>query len=121
MSCLHCDSAHQRGRFCNRCGRKRTPATPAGRVLPARRPSARGGSDTRNRTHPAPIRPDSVPVRNRSGAVEFAADTETAAPNPAVIHSMYDAAMARVANEGELPLERYESVLLAAPRSAGAA
>ena len=122
MSCLHCDSAHQRGRFCNRCGRKRTPSTPAGRVLPAQRPSTRGGSNARNRAyHPVPIRPGGIPVRNRGGAVELAANNETAAPNPAAIHSMYDTAMARVAAHGELPLKRYLSVLLAAPRSAGAA
>ena len=121
MSCLHCDSAHQRGRFCNRCGRKRTPITPAGRVLPARRPSTRGSSDARNTTPSAPNRPAGGPPRNSDGAVEFAANEETVAPNTATIQGMYDTAMARVAFHGERPLQRYQSVLLAAPRSAGAA
>jgi hypothetical protein len=117
MTCLSCGSANQRGRFCNRCGRKRPPTAPPGGTWAVRRTTTRSRADVDTRP-PAPTRPPGSP-RGASGRPTAVPATpeRPAAHGGATIRDLYDAALARGGAAGDSPLERYLSVLLATPGS----
>ena len=92
MTCSDCNSEHQHGRFCIRCGRKQ----PLGRTtLGVRRLPPTRRTDAPSRTDAARTRADESTVRD-----------------------MYDSALARAGSRGEPSLDRYLSVLLRTSRSA---
>jgi len=107
MSCLSCGTAHQRGRFCNRCGGKMPPAARVGRRVSLARP--------RPLRAEADARPPGAPSVAAGGAAPPAPAEGDGAPAPTGVQRMYDAAMARAAVHGRLPLQRYLAVLTATP------
>jgi hypothetical protein len=90
MSCAQCAATHQRGRFCNRCGRQLPPAVAIVRRTPLVR---------RFRTRHEPTEPV---VRERA---------VVAAARPADVRRMYDRAMERAAVHSRPSLQRYLAVL----------
>jgi hypothetical protein len=117
MTCHSCGSADQRGRFCNRCGSKRTPTAPPGGTWAVRRAVSRGRADVERRL-PASARPPGASrgSAGRAGA-HAPARERTTGLNGGTIRDLYDTALARGGPVGDRPLERYLSVLLASPGS----
>jgi hypothetical protein len=114
MSCPNCGTAHERGRFCDRCGKRLPVAQAIRRVTLPRRPPAR--SETATSTSPGD---GQATGSGRHGAAPRPAD-ETADAGEhvfishlAAVGRMYDAAMARAAVHGHRPLQRYVNVLIA--------
>jgi hypothetical protein len=117
MSCLHCDATHQRGRFCNRCGKQIPAAARVERHMPlVRRLAPRPGTAQPGRrerdVRPGP--PDRGSSRTAAGYRGQAGDRHTALAHPAAVRRMYDTAMERAAVHSRPSLQRYLSVLLPA-------
>jgi hypothetical protein len=118
MSCLHCAATFQRGRFCNRCGKRllaaagverRMPLTR--RLMPREGERQQPGGQGRDVT---PGAPDRSPSRTAAGHRNQARGRDTATAHPAAVRRMYDTAMERAAVHSRPSLQRYLSVLLPA-------
>lgn len=114
MSCPHCGTADERGRFCDRCGKRLPVAHAIRRVTLPRRPSA--GSESATGMRAGDVQgtgsaPQGAAQRAARGHVEVGGDDRTR-PTAEIRH-MYDTAMARAAVHGHRPLQRYVSVLIA--------
>ena len=118
MSCLHCDATYQRGRFCNRCGKRTAPAAHVERRMPlTRRPVPREGEPQqpgRWGRDVASGAPDGRHSRTAAWHRDQAGHRDTAATHPAAVRRMYDTAMERAAFHSRPSLQRYLSVLLPA-------
>ena len=117
MSCRHCGAAHQRGRFCFRCGKKLLPAvSPRPRNLvrtSLARPAwigLRAGHPAGDTTGKGTARPSHAP----GGPVGHAAREDGSTSDPATRRRIHDTVMERAAGAASPAFQRYLSVLIAA-------
>jgi len=116
MTCLDCSSEHQHGRFCIRCGSKRSlPRT----ALAVRRLPPTSRTDGVPRTGPARTRPDTAPRRSGGRRAPSPTDTDgVERSDEDTVRGLYDFALARAGSPGERSLDRYFAVLLRTSRPA---
>ena len=105
MSSPNCGTAHERGSFCDRCGRRLPVTQTIRRVTLPRRPSARRGP---GRTTNA----GAVQAPDAAAGVHVVVGEEVGTSQLAEVGRMYDTAMKRAAVHGHRPLQRYLSVLI---------
>jgi hypothetical protein len=118
MSCLHCAATYQRGRFCNRCGKRIPPGARADWRMPLIRRRAGQEDDHQLPGRPVQDRVPAAPGGGRSRAAEAQAGpaegTQPSTGPSATLRRRYDTALERDAGHSRPSLQRYVSVLIAA-------
>ena len=115
MPCQHCGTAHQRGRFCYRCGKKLLPApSPSPRNLVRTRFVRQAWIGLRPPGHPASDTSTKRTARpSRAVVVGNAARGDGSAADPATHQRIHDTVMERAAVAASPAFQRYLSVLIA--------